>query len=134
MLDAYDEAVEYFTAHEKEIYDAWLRPEKHIYGYLFGYLTPSRKRETREDGLACGCPTIIKMTMNEPVDLQEVAWTDDLTMAIRCDESIPRYFGSMLGWAKIKSLPAIAQAQRLADHMLGRPEPNAVAMTLGSGI
>lgn len=134
MPDAYDEAVAYFTAHPGEIKDAWRHPMKHEYGYLFSYLTPSREPGNRPDGKPCGCPTIIKTTMDQSEDRQEFAWTDELTMVIRCDEEIPRYFGAMLEWFQVASLLALANAQRIADRMLGRRTPNAAELHLGAGI
>jgi hypothetical protein len=40
----------------------------------------------------------------------------------------------MLGQARINALPAIADAQRLADKMLRREAPNFEKLNLGNGI
>lgn len=134
MFDSYDEAIEFFNDHPHELANAWHRPSDHPYGYLFSYLTPNRNPGKRPDGTECGCPTLIKLggDWNWPAPL--VAWTDELTLAIKCNEYIPRYFSSMLDHARLEALPVLADAQRLADKMLGRPEPNGALLNLGSGI
>lgn len=127
MSDSYDEAIDYFTQHEDEISQAWQSPKTHRYGYLFGFLTPNRDSCLRSDGLQCGCPTSVK-------NQSHVAWTDELTLAILQDEYIPRYFNSMIGQARLDAMPYIADAQRLADKLLGRSEPNTVLLDVGGGI
>jgi len=134
MPDAYAEAIQYFTKFTGDIEEAWLNPGRHEYGYLFQYLTLDGKPGRRPDGKECGDPIQIKSCEHWINEHLSVAWTDELTMAIRSNEWIPRYFGSMLTHARVAALPIIADAQRLADQMLGRQEPNSANLQLGAGI
>lgn len=134
MSNFYDESVRYFIEVPGEIEEAWLYPERHKYGCLFRYLTPDGRPGKRADGEECGDPIQVKSydcwTDGYPI----VAWTNELTSAIRSNELIPRYFGSMLPHARIAALPVIADAQRLADRMLNRREPNTAYLTFGAWI
>jgi len=133
-MDAYDEAIEFFVENPDDLEEAWLHPDRHMYGYLFQYLTPDGKPGKRPDGKDCGDPTMVKsyerLTSEHPL----VAWTDELTVAIRSNEWMHRYFGALLPHARIAALPGIAEAQRLADQMLRRQEPNSAGLQLGAWI
>jgi hypothetical protein len=132
--DSYDEAVEFFTGNQNEIAAAWENPSGHYYGYLFQYMTPDGQTGRRPDGKQCGDPIQVKACDHWVNRHLRVAWTDELTMALRCDEWLPKFFYSMLPHARLAALPAIANAQRMADRMLGRREPNSAERYIGAGI
>ena len=112
-MDKYDEAVAYLTEHPDEISAAWCVPEDgdesgcakaHC---LFQYVTPTG--EACCGGRYCGCPTLI-------VGRSFRAWTDELTVAIRADQRIPKNPDNIT----IDHLSIFAEWQRRIDKELNR--------------
>lgn len=102
--DAYARMVEYLTAHPNEIYKAWQNIYAHWCGPLFYYCGT---------GLACGCLTQIRL---HPF---RVAQTDELTLAIRADDRIPKHGNDI----RPEHLPTFSAWQRRIDRELGRTPP-----------
>lgn len=117
VKDKYDEAVDYLTKNPEEIYQCWNHPISYRAGALF--LPVSDKLPAspntvdllprRGDGLMCGCLTMVRAGL-------KVAWTDELTEAIRGDARIPKTPESI----KPEHLPVFAEWQRRIDKELGR--------------
>lgn len=107
MSDRYDQEVERLTKEPERIFGAWFSASP-----LFGFVTPSRLCDVRDDSKSCGCLTLV---MGEVY----VAWTDELTAAIRADERLPKD-SSGIGPA---NLPVFAEWQRKIDAALGRTPP-----------
>lgn len=81
-MDKYDAAIEYLTEHPDEIEEAWASPF-YFYsdgGCLFVFVTPTG--DPCCEGHVCGCLTTIRNN-------SALAWTTELTSAIRADEGIP---------------------------------------------
>lgn len=115
--DAYDVACDYFEKHPTQIKSAWFECGTHRYGYLFKYLTRSGSPIGDGPGL-CGCPSAIKTGYG--TDLPR------LTKAVRKIEGLPTTMELESADWLIRPpfrLSAFAEAQRLADTMLGRKQP-----------
>ncbi len=118
--DAYQLAVEFLHEHPEEIQMAWAAgsgnpEESHLCGILFKFATPrglSTDQRYEHGGLICGCLTMIRGD-------DMIAWTDELTVAIRNDERIPEYSDEIT----VDHLPVFAQWQRRLDLVLGRTPP-----------
>lgn len=80
----YAEAVEYLADNPEEIFEAWEWTGIHNAGALFLWCTPSRGGMERNVG-PCGCLTMV----HNSSPFGPVAWTDELTDAIRADNRIP---------------------------------------------
>ena len=101
MPDIYDAEVERLTANPGDIHDSWCKAK-----LLFRFATPDGHSGLRRDGKDCGCLTMIRSSMG-------VAWTDELTAAIRADERIPDMTQRMTP----AHLPVFAEWQRRIDEV-----------------
>ena len=107
-MDKYDKAIEYLEAHPDEISQAWLSIEKHPAGCLFQFASP-RSPEGILGMNGCkrgGCLTMIRNDVNCN------SFTDELTLAIRSDERIPKLTRHI---TTIKTLHVFAYWQRKLD-------------------
>jgi len=95
----------------KAMYRAWRMGVEH--SPLFDFLTPSRDEENRADGKFCGCPMLVMGG--------HVAWTDELTRAVRRNREILDCFPLILSTRR--QLEAFAAVQRLADKMIPSRRP-----------
>lgn len=117
--DKYDAAIEYLTQNPSEIYEAWNGPVDHVAGCLFqaaghnGTVGMGETFPQRPDGLECGCLTTIRK--NDEY-IPSVAWTDELTAAIRADDRLPKDPREIT----VAHLPIFAEWQRRIDAELGR--------------
>jgi hypothetical protein len=112
-MDYYDHAVAYLTERPGEIEKAWVKCGSHVAGGLFSFVTPSRNDlPLRPDGALCGCLTQIRSTGG-------VAWTHELTVAIRSDGALP----DGLHRISVGDLQNIARWQRTIDAELNREPP-----------
>ena len=100
--DAYDEAIEYLTAHPNEILDAWDYPARKPGGVLFSIVS-------KNNAMCCGCLVQIAGCAFK-------AQTPELTAAILADKRIPTNRESI----RVEDLPVFAEWQRRIDHELGR--------------
>lgn len=113
-MDKYDEAVAYLTEHPGEIEAAWREDNcgdgpQHPAHCLFTRVTPTGRQEQSPESLCLvGCLTQIRNT--------HVAWTAELTKAIRADNRIPRDPEGITP----KTLPIFRDWQRRIDKELGR--------------
>jgi hypothetical protein len=80
-MDRYDRAVAYFHAHPEAIPDAWAAPSREPYGFLFAFATPTGRDDDTNPGVY-GCLTMIRRE-------EAIAWTAELTDAIRADDRLP---------------------------------------------
>jgi hypothetical protein len=110
-VDKYDEAIAYLTAHPDRMSNAWVSPTVPPAGCLFAYLTPTGLRAVRDDGMTCGCPTMVKARPNR------VAWTEELTAKVKADNRIPSNKDDLT----LDTLVALAAYQREADRTFRRP-------------
>lgn len=108
IIDRYDQEVERLTNEPKLIENSW-----HCCGPLFAFCKPSGSDGIREDGKACGCPTLIRG------EYGWVAWTDELTELIRADDRLPKSYRGI----RREHLPAFAEIQRKLDAALHREPP-----------
>lgn len=122
MPDVYDREIEYLADHPDEMFDHWTVPSP-----LFAYCTPSGWQRIRDDGLLCGCLTLVRSSV-----VNRVAWTDELTEAIQADERIPDDYDletfedrlmDMPRSERIAALLPFAEWQRRIDKALGRTPP-----------
>lgn len=112
--DFYDRAVAYFHEHPEEIMDAWKTPIHHPRGTLFGILSADRFTLPRSpDG--CGCPSQVRSGYR--------TGDAELTERVREMREIPKLQANGRPLITVLDLSAFARAQRLADKMLNRPEP-----------
>jgi hypothetical protein len=114
-MDAYDEAVDYFTTHPDKIPEAWKSPRRHPGGFLFSYCHRSRYGWWADEDCPTnvGCPVMIRG------DLHHKAETPEITDRIRTDCLIPSSLPSL----RPKHLPYLANVQRRLDKELGREAP-----------
>jgi len=116
MRDKYDDAIEYLTTNPDKIFETWAEPQRRKGGCLFSAVTPSgRIWEERDDGQTCGCLTQIR-GRDENTNERLVAWTTELTTAIRADDRLPN---SECG-ITVENLPVFAEWQRKIDLILER--------------
>jgi hypothetical protein len=119
-MDAYDEAVDYFTVNPDKIPLAWNNPDKYPGGFLFSLCHRSRYGWMEDeyglpyDGscpITIGCPVMIRE------DLHYKAETPEITDRIRKDSRIPKTV------LMPKHLHHLANVQRRTDKELGREAP-----------
>lgn len=85
-MDKWDKAVEYFSLYPNEIPYAWCNPQKHCFGYLFGFLG---------NNAFSGCLTQIVTSYESGAYNQDNIRDVEFTNKIKNDTIIP-------GWNKIK--------------------------------
>jgi hypothetical protein len=116
MNDVYDEAVYYFHQYPEEIPKAWATPSYHDYGFLFDFLTPSRRYEIYLDhARGYGCASQVAAGMN-------YAYTSELTQFCRAQDISPN-FHTLVPSEQVEYLEKFAIVQREADRLLNRPIP-----------
>ena len=77
--DKYDDEVDYLVEHPERVHE-WWRDSKPP----FQFCTPSGEWCLRVDSnQSCGCPTMVRSGT-------DVAWNDELTLAIRQDVTLPK--------------------------------------------
>lgn len=107
MPDKYDNAVEYLTKNPSEIERAWYDPFSHVSsGCLFKFVTPNGCCYFNR--IAHGCLTSVRDG--------SIAYTPELTEAIRADERIPMRGDNI----EVKHLPVFAEWQRRLDKEFNR--------------
>lgn len=111
-MDKYDEAIEYLTKNPKEIFNAWMEPDKHVAGCLFVFAAPEGEYG---DGTA-GCLTMIRKKESDFVIGSDGKIDEDLTRQIRGDERLPDCSGNI----EVDDLPVFAEWQRRLDKELDR--------------
>lgn len=112
MPDKYDRAVEYLTENPSEIWFSWSAPFISENGCLFQFATPDGR--SRHGEKLYGCLTTVRAS--ETDHYGGLAYTPELTKAIRADERIP-VCGSKI---KVEDLPVFAEWQRRIDKELNR--------------
>lgn len=114
-MDKYDPAIEYLTQHPEMIKSVWDKPDGYKAGALFQYAAPNGDVDF-VNGKACGCLTLIRRG-------DKVAWTEELTTAIRRDVNIPasRAFPNTFPDIQPEHLEHFAKWQRRIDLLLDRP-------------
>lgn len=104
-MDKYDKQIARLTANHTLIKEQWLDGIG-----LFAFCTPSGKWDYRPDGCCCGCLTMVR------ADPERMAWTDQLTRAIRADRRLPKDVVDIT----VKHLPVFAAWQRRLEKELNR--------------
>lgn len=117
MSDKYDEAIAYLTKHPDAIQDAWQAGDVHEEaGCLFVAVAPEHQLYGHSvpftSGGDCGCLTTIRCGDSRFA----LAWTKELTEAIRADERIPKDPDDIT----VEHLPIFAEWQRRIDKELNR--------------
>lgn len=115
-MDRYDEEVERLTEHPERIKGSWTAGMP-----LFAFCAPNGKSSSGRpcDRRKCGCPSMVR---SESI-FGSVAWTPELTTAIRADERIPRLANEI----RPEHLPVFAEWQRKIDDALDRTPPPLLA-------
>jgi hypothetical protein len=122
MNDVYDEAVDYFKARPESIGKAWASPSVHAYGFLFGFITPSRFIEERKRCVDfellryCGCASQVASGSRE-------AYTPELTELCRT-YYLPGNFDYLEPSDQVRHLETFAVIQRETDRVLHRAVPD----------
>jgi hypothetical protein len=117
MKDAYAQAVEYLTENPGKIWKAWISPIVSPGGCLFFFCGPhATGRAVPWSGFQCGCVTMVHD------DDDRVAWTPELTAAIKSDARLP-YGNGTDDHITVDHLPILAGWQRRMDVILGRTPP-----------
>lgn len=104
--DKYDSAVAYLTKHPDKIKDTWADPYDREGGCLFTFVCPDPDNKDTRNNYGC-------LTQIRNVYLPYVAFTEELTEAIRADDRIPQNCGDIL----VDSLPVFAEWQRKIDQV-----------------
>jgi len=108
--DIYDREIAFLTAHPEQIERHWGDASP-----LFQFCTPDGMAGRSIDGERYGCLTMVKCAS------PHVAYTSELTTAIRADSRIP-----LLGEyddLTVEKLPIMAEWQRKIDVILNRTPP-----------
>lgn len=110
MGDIYDKACDFLTRNPQQIQVAWDSPSDHPAGVLFRAASPLGESVQRPgDYLCCGC--LIEIRQEDAV-----AWTKDLTEAIRADDRIPADYDEI----QPEDLKVWAEWNRRIDQILKR--------------
>lgn len=110
MKDKYDLAVEYLTAHPKEIEKSW-RLNGTKYHYLFRHIANRSFNHWQDVPSECGCLTLIRCAGDKYALDKDGAVDLKLSDAIKCDTRIPKRAGLI----DINLLPLFAEWQRRID-------------------